>query len=105
MDEVTEKQSAMETKIENIETSRNRYPFGWKFVGRGMSQTREDIVHKHPLTFTECVDLCEKKRASDGASWNGIEYCPAIQDCYCNKNDGGHDSRTSRSHIVHLRFE
>ena len=90
-------------KIENIETSKNRFPFGWKYLGRGLSGTYDDSVYKRSATFTECVNFCEKKHQIDGASWNGFTYWAYDQICYCYKNDRSHDMRYPKA--VHFRFE
>ena len=90
----------MQKKIENIEAS--RFPYGWKYLGRGTYGTRDTYVHKQPATFTECVNLCEEKRSSD-VSWNGFTYLAFSQSCYCNKNDRGHD--TGYPLVVHFKFE
>ena len=96
--------NAMDTKIENIEASRNRFPYGWKYLGRGdCGMMSDDFVGKQPITFTECVNFCEKKRLSGGASWNGMVYYANDQSCFCYKNDMGHNMGYPKA--LHFRFE
>ena len=92
----------MDTKIDNIEASKNRFPFGWKYLGRGTERMSDDQVLKQPATFTECVNICEKKRASD-SSWNGFIYYASGQSCTCFTNDRGHNMNYPEA--VHFRYE
>ena len=96
--------NAMDTKIENIKASRNRFPFGWKYLGRGTYDTCDENAIKEPATFTECVNFCEMKRDSEGSSWTSFTYYTSGQSCWCHKNDRGHDS-SSYTNGVHFRFE
>ena len=100
---LTSQNKDMQKQIANIEVSKNRFPYGWKYLGRGTYRTSDDHVNKQPATFTECVNFCEKKRASDGASWNGFSYYAYEQSCWCHKNERGHDMGYPKS--VHFRFE
>ena len=100
---IEENLKGMQKKIANIEASKNRFPYGWKYLGRGTYDTCDAAIVKQPLTFTECVNLCEKKRRDDGASWNGFSYYASGQSCYCHKNDRGHDMSYTKA--VHFRFE
>ena len=98
---IEENLKGMQKKIANIEASKNRFPYGWKYLGRGMARTYDDSVDKYPITFTECVNLCEEKRAS--SSWNGFSYFAFSQCCYCFKNGRGHN--TGYVNGVHFRIE
>ena len=100
---IEENLKGMQKKIANIEASKNRFPYGWKYLGRGTYGTSDDHVGKLPATFTECVNFCEKKRYDDGASWNGFTYYVYDKSCYCYKNERGHDA--SYTNGVHFRFE
>ena len=103
IDAASSQSKKIEKKIQSIEASRNRYPYGWKFLGRGQHVSCDDYLEKGPISFTECVNFCEKKRINDGASWNGFNYYTNVQFCSCHKNDRGHNS--SPTDGVHFRFE
>ena len=100
---LTSQNKDMQKQIANIEVSKNRFPFGWKYLGRGECGTADDSVSKQPATFTECVNFCERKRDSEGSSWNGFTYYASGQSCWCHKNDRGHNMNYTNG--VHFRFE
>ena len=74
----------------------------WKFVGRGQEQIYDDQVGKDGTTLKECLELCQKKRISDGVEWNGVTWCVPHRWCYCNKNDRGH---SENSRWLHFRAQ
>ena len=67
---------------------------GWKFIGRGYQGSADDDIVEHNLSFAQCVETCEEKRAKTGGNlnrdWNGLWWFPKNGFCQCNKNDRGH---------------
>ena len=76
---------------------------GWKYVGRGMSESNDGATEKLHLPFPECVAFCERVRVTKGEDWNGIEWFPSQQLCQCNKDDRGHNSAKPYSSWMHFR--
>ena len=108
-----EKLNVMEGKIENIEASRNRFPYGWKYLGRGVPEEFDQLLRKWNVTLTECTRFCEKKRSKikDDVSWNGLFYYAYTEHCTCVKGDSGHmtvntaHTDTDYTDAVHFRWE
>lgn len=68
------------------------YQYGWTYIGRGCYGTEDDHFTKADLSLKECVSMCNIKRHTDGASWNGIVWDITDHQCWCEKNDRGHDT-------------
>ena len=51
----------------------------------------------------ECVGMCNLKRHTDGASWNGIIWDITDHRCWCEKHDRGH--QTDYPNYLHFRIE
>ena len=84
----------VKSKMEKIDADvkSERYPFGWKYYGRGLHGSgRTDFITKHDTSFIQCVDMCEHKHVTDGKEWNGMEWQAYDNFCVCSKNDDGHN--------------
>ena len=97
--------------IENIEASRSQFPYhkGLKYIGRGLSVTRSNLISKKPISFRNCVFLCEQNRVDVENKpevmfgiWNGLAYKASDEKCYCIKGDSGHNDHEE---WAHFRFE
>ena len=75
-----------------------RLSSGWKFYGRGISDRYESEIDQSPLTFTQCEQLCQQQRLTQGEDWNGMMWHSHSGLCYCLKNDKGH--RTSEEWML-----
>ena len=73
---------------------------GYHFVGNGYSRNRDDAISKH-ISFSQCVDLCTKKRHDAGESWNSFYWDGRDNECVCSKGERGHNPHTS---FVHFRI-
>ena len=85
---------AMDKKLDKVDKDVNDvgYPYGWTYLGQGTYGTSDDFYYKAGLSLTECVGMCNLKRHADGASWNGIVWDFTHHQCWCEKNDQGHDA-------------
>ena len=92
------------SKMEKIEADvkSERFPFGWTFLGRGVEISHDYAIAEYHKSFTDCVNMCEHKRSTDGSEWNGLQWSADNQWCRCSKNDRGH---RGNSLYVHFRLE
>merc|ERR1711973_995512 len=63
----------MEEAKKNMDKEMNQ-PYsipGWKFIGRGTFRSSTVAISGSPISFLECVQMCEKERDEDFA-WNGM---------------------------------
>ena len=52
-------------------------------------------------TLSKCYQRCEGKHSADH-QWNGFIWNPSNGDCYCEKNDKGHDPNTYQEYYMHF---
>ena len=51
---------------------------GYKYYGRGRYESCTASVGGFHKSFPQCVEMCNKKRESDGSAWNGISWEPQL---------------------------
>ena len=51
---------------------------GYKYYGRGWLGSSDDSISDFHKSFPQCVEMCNKKRESDGSAWNGISWEPQL---------------------------
>ena len=76
---------------------------GWKFVGMGSFVTEDEWYNADSNTLAGCIGSCTDKHSSD-SNWNGVNFRPRTGNCWCYKNDVGHDS-SSAQEWMHFKFE
>ena len=74
---------------------------GYHFVGNGYDGHVDDAIYKYPLSFSECVDFCTKKKHDAGESWNSFDWSGHDNWCMCYKGERGH---TPDAKHVHFRI-
>ena len=74
---------------------------GYHFVGNGYAGNSDDHIAKHPLSFSQCVDMCSKKMHDAGDKWNSFYWRGYDNYCVCCKGERGH---TPNTRIVHFRI-
>ena len=94
----------MKNQTGEMDIKLERYPFGWVFHGHGIQADRTDHIMDYPITFAECVEMCNLKRTTDGATWNGLIWRSGDGWCQCSKNDQGHKS-DGYSHWIHFKVQ
>ena len=74
---------------------------GYHFVGNGYNGQYDDAIRKYPLSFSQCVDWCSKKKHDAGESWNSFDWSGYDNYCRCCKGERGH---TPDARMVHFRI-
>ena len=95
----------MKSKMEKIgvDVTSTALIHGWKYYGLRADGGCDDVIAKYNTSFTQCVTMCEHKRTTGGAQWNGMEWEASDNWCACCKNDRGHDARYPRR--MHFKRE
>ena len=73
----------------------------YHFVGNGYRGNFDDYIEKYDLTFSQCVDMCSKKKHEDGEAWNSFSWSGYDNWCACYKGERGH---TPSARHVHFRI-
>ena len=74
---------------------------GYHFVGNGGSGAYDLSIQKSPLSFSQCLDFCTKKKHEAGEAWNSFAWRGSDNWCRCHKSERGH---TPDAHNVHFRM-
>ena len=90
--------NVVDAKVEKVDTDVIRYNT-WKFVDRGHPESADDYVYKAGTTMKECLEFCQTKRMKDGGEWNGVVWHESSRQCYCEKNDRGHQEDSDWLHF------
>ena len=74
---------------------------GYHFVGNGYQGSHDDFIGNQPLSFSQCVDYCAKKKHDAGEAWNSLRWTGYDNYCQCSKGDRGHNPDAK---YVHFRI-
>ena len=85
----------------NVEDISRVLANGYHFVGNGIVDTHDDFIDIYGLSFSQCLNLCTKKRHEAGESWNSFTWGVPINYCNCYKGGRGHNPDAS---VVHFRI-
>ena len=103
MTSVSNKVDSMDTKVDRdviMIVDMNSVTQGWRYLGRGIWLGHETESATLGTTLSQCAQICESKHSADH-QWNGFLWNPSNSDCYCQKNDKGHDPT---QYIYYMHF-
>ena len=84
-----------------VEDISRAFAGGYHFVGNGYEGHYDGRIDKHPISFSECVDMCTKKQHADGKAWNSFRWTGDGNYCWYFKGGG---DLTPNSQHVHFRI-
>ena len=105
---VESKMSKMDARMDSMETKMDKVDQdvkmnGWKYLGRGyMIGGIVEESGQGLQTLSQCCQICEDEHSADH-QWNGFLWVPSNGQCFCEKNDKGHDPTTGTGYMHFMK--